>query len=125
MPGLQSIVSLSGQVLDAARGSYVVDVDGRRYLDFYTGVGVSSVGHGNPFVLARMHQQLDRGIVGGFYSEVRSEYLARLHEKLPPGDFVTQFYSTGSEAVEAALRLARAKTGKFEFLSYWGGFHGK
>jgi 4-aminobutyrate aminotransferase-like enzyme len=63
--------------------------------------------------------------VGTFYTEVRSRYFDLLSGQLPPGLDRIQMYSTGSEAVEAAIKLVRAATGRHEILSFWGGFHGK
>src|SRR5256885_10896437 len=72
-----------------------------------------------------MTRQLERVRVGSFTSEHRAA-LVKLIAGLAPGDLNrTQLYSSGAEAVEAAVRLARAATGRHEILGFWGGFHGK
>src|SRR4029077_2023851 len=70
--------------------------------------------------------QVERASVGSFTSEPRVELLDRLAANRPsPAVHRTQLYSSGAEAVESALRLAKCYTGKYEFVSFWGGFHGK
>jgi len=124
-PGTQNVALLSQLVLDRGRGCYLTDVDGRRYLDFMAGICVCSLGHSHPRYLAALGEQLQRVTVGNFTSENRLKFLTRL-ASLAPGELsLTQLYSGGSEAVEAALRLAKSYTKKFEFLAFWGGFHGK
>jgi len=124
-PGTQNVALLSQLVLERGQGCYLTDVDGRRYLDFMAGIGVCSLGHSHPRYLAALSEQLQRVTVGNFTSESRLKFLTRL-ASLAPGELsLTQLYSGGSEAVEAALRLAKSYTKKFEFLAFWGGFHGK
>lgn len=125
MPGAQTITVLSDLIIERAEGSEVWDINGKRYIDFFSGVGVCSIGHNNPHFVDKVSTQLRRNIVGSFFSQVRAEYLQLLANQLPPTLNKIQFYTTGSEAVEAALKLAKAVTGKFEVLSFWGGFHGK
>jgi 4-aminobutyrate aminotransferase-like enzyme len=124
-PGTQNVALLSQLVLDHGRGRYLTDPDGRRYLDFMAGICVCSLGHSHPRYIAALSEQLERVTVGNFTSENRLKFLTRL-ASLAPGELsLTQLYSGGSEAVEAALRLAKSYTKKFEFLAFWGGFHGK
>lgn len=124
-PGVQSIASRSKIVIDRGEGSLVTDVDGNTFIDFSAGVGVASLGHAHPAYREALKKQLDRITVGSFTTEARVE-LTHLLAELAPGDLRrSQFYSGGAEAVEAALRLAKSYTGKYEFLGFWGGFHGK
>jgi 4-aminobutyrate aminotransferase/(S)-3-amino-2-methylpropionate transaminase len=124
-PGTQKVALLSQLVLDRGQGCYLTDVDGRRYLDFMAGIGVCSLGHSHPRYIAALSEQLQRVTVGNFTSENRLKFLRRL-ATLAPGELsLTQLYSGGAEAVEAAMRLAKSYTKKFEFLAFWGGFHGK
>jgi 4-aminobutyrate aminotransferase-like enzyme len=125
LPGFQAMSDLAGIVVDRALNAEVWDVEGRRYIDFFTGVGVAGIGHSHPEYVRRVTEQLRRCIVGTFYTDVRARYFDLLSRQLPPGLGKIQMYSTGSEAVEAALKLARAATGRHEVLSFWGGFHGK
>jgi 4-aminobutyrate aminotransferase-like enzyme len=124
-PGTQSVALYSRLCLDRGQGALLYDVDGNRYIDLLAGVGVASVGYAHPRYVAALAEQLARVHVGSFTTQNRAE-LVRLLAELAPGDLNrTQFYSSGAEAVEAALRLARARTGHFEVLGFWGGFHGK
>ncbi len=124
-PGLQRIAQLSELALAEGRGCTVTDVDGNEYLDFFAGVAVASLGHSHPRFVAALTSQLARLAVGSFTSEVRLR-LMKLLASLAPGDVRrTQLYSGGAEAVEAAVRLAKAYTKKHELVGFWGGFHGK
>ena len=124
-PGTQNVALLSQLVLERGQGCYLTDVDGRGYLDFMAGIGVCSLGHSHPRYIAALTEQLNRIIVGNFTTANRLKFLTRL-ASLAPGELsLTQLYSGGAEAVEAAIRLAKSYTGKFEVLAFWGGFHGK
>jgi 4-aminobutyrate aminotransferase/(S)-3-amino-2-methylpropionate transaminase len=125
-PGLQSYALTSGIAIDHAQGSAVTDVDGNVLLDFIGGIGVNAFGHSHPSIVQAIQQQAQRASVGSFTSEARVELVERLAAHSPaPGLHRLQLYSSGAEAVESALRLAKSYTGKWEFVSFWGGFHGK
>ena len=124
-PGLQSIALFSRIVVKEARGVWVTDADGNRYIDFTAGIGVGSVGHAHPHYVKVLSEQVARANFGSFCSENRKEFLRLLVEMLPEGIDAVQMYSGGAEAVEAAMRLAKSVTRKFEFAGFWGGFHGK
>src|SRR3989454_6346260 len=101
------------------------DVDGNSYVDLLAGVGVASLGYAHPKYVAALQRQIARIHVGSFTSEHRAA-LVKLLAELTPGDLNrSQFYSSGAEAVEAALRLAKSRTGHTEVIGFWGGFHGK
>jgi 4-aminobutyrate aminotransferase / (S)-3-amino-2-methylpropionate transaminase / 5-aminovalerate transaminase len=124
-PGAQSIASLSGLAVARAEGSVIEDVDGNRYLDLAAGICVNALGHAHPRYRQILKDQIDEVMVGSFTTERRSRALAKIAAHTPPGLTRIQLYSSGAEAVEAALRLAKSFTKKYEFLSFWGGFHGK
>lgn len=125
-PGLQGFALMAGIVVEQALGSTVTDVDGNTFIDIIGGIGVNGLGHGHPGYISAIQEQVARFSVGSFTSEARVELLRRLSEHLPaPAVRRTQLYSSGAEAVESALRLAKCHTGKYEFVSFWGGFHGK
>src|SRR5215467_13068701 len=124
-PGLQSIALYSQIVVDHARGCTIVDVDGNEYLDFIAGVAIGSVGHCHPHYVKRLSEQLGRFTLGSFATETRARFINLVSELLPEGITHIQLYSGGSEAVEAAFRLAKSVTKKFEFVGFWGGHHGK
>ena len=125
-PGLQGFALMAGIVVDSASGSAVTDVDGNTLLDIIGGIGVNGLGHSHPKFVAAVRSQVEKASVGSFTSASRIDLLRRL-AKTPPAPAVdrTQLYSSGAEAVESALRLAKCATQKNEFVSCWGGFHGK
>jgi 4-aminobutyrate aminotransferase/(S)-3-amino-2-methylpropionate transaminase len=125
-PGLQGYAVMAGIVVDEAQGSAVTDVDGNTYLDFIGGINVNALGHSHPKWVRAVQDQAAKASVGSFTSRARVELSERLAAKPPaPGVHRLQLYSGGAEAVESALRLAKCSTGKYEFVSFWGGFHGK
>jgi 4-aminobutyrate aminotransferase-like enzyme len=124
-PGLQSIALFSQIVVDRAKGCTITDVDGNEYLDFIAGIAVGSVGHCHPHYVKRLKEQLDRITFGSFTTETRARFLNLVIELLPEDLTHIQLFSGGAEAVEAAFRLAKSVTKKFEFIGFWGGYHGK
>ncbi|MFE1932047.1 aspartate aminotransferase family protein [Stenotrophomonas sp. NPDC087984] len=109
-------------------GAYIDGEDGRRYLDFTAGIGVTSTGHCHPRVVAAAQEQVGT-LIHGQYTTVMHPPLRRLVEKLgevlPTGLDSLFFSNSGSEAVESALRLARQATGRPNVLVCHGGFHGR
>jgi len=124
-PGIQRLATLGGVAMRSGRGVMLEDEDGNAYLDFMAGVCVASLGHSHPRWVAAVTQQASRLAVGSFASEARLGLLKLLASVLPEPLRRVQLYSGGAEAVESALRLAKAHTGRFEVVSFWGGFHGK
>jgi 4-aminobutyrate aminotransferase-like enzyme len=117
---------MAGIVVDQARGSTVTDVDGNTFIDIIGGIGVNGLGHSHPKFVKAIRDQVEKASVGSFTSEARVDLLEKIAEHRPSEDvYRVQLYSGGSEAVESALRLAKCHTGKYEFVSFWGGFHGK
>jgi 4-aminobutyrate aminotransferase/(S)-3-amino-2-methylpropionate transaminase len=124
-PGLQSIALYSQIAVDYARGCKITDVDGNEYLDFIAGIAVGSLGHCHPHYVKRLSEQLERVTFGSFTTETRARFLNLVSGILPEGLTHIQLFSGGAEAVEAAFRLAKSATKKFEFVGFWGGYHGK
>lgn len=124
-PGTQQIGLFSKIAMDHGKGSYYYDADGNKYLDMYAGVGVASIGHAHPKYVKMLSEQVAKVGVGSFVTENRKEFLKKLAAVTPGNLNRTQLYSGGAEAVEAAQRLAKSYTGNFEFVSTYGGFHGK
>ena len=113
-------------VWDHASGCVVTDVDGNTYLDWTSGVLVTSVGHCHPHLVAAVRRASGRLLNNYECASVeRIEAAERLVKALPPHLDRCFFLSTGSEATEAAARLMKRRTGKFEILSFQGGFHGR
>ncbi|MET8946775.1 aminotransferase class III-fold pyridoxal phosphate-dependent enzyme [Streptomyces sp. NPDC004542] len=115
-------------VAERGEGVHLYGADGRRYLDFTAGIGVTSTGHCHPKVVAAAQQQVAT-LIHGQYTTVMHRPLRRLTEKL--GEVLPErldslfFTNSGSEAVEAALRLARQATGRPNIVVCQGGFHGR
>ena len=124
-PGLQGFALMAGIVMDRGQGSWLYDVDGNEYLDFIGGIGVNGLGHSHPKYVKALQDQLEKISVGSFSSRARVELVKKVAEHAPGSIDQIQLYSGGAEAVESAMRLAKSYTGKWEFLSFWGGFHGK
>ena len=125
-PGLQGFALMSGITVEKAQGSTVTDVDGNTFIDIIGGIGVNGLGHSHPKWVKAIQAQVENASVGSFTSVARVELLEKIAENPPaPGVSRMQLYSGGAEAVESALRLAKCHTGKYEFVSFWGGFHGK
>ncbi|ASU81631.1 aspartate aminotransferase family protein [Nocardiopsis gilva YIM 90087] len=114
----------------AARGEgvYIYDEDDRRYLDFTAGIGVTSTGHCHPRVVEAAQRQVGT-LIHGQYTTVMHRPLLDLTERLgtvlPEGIDRLFYVNSGSEAVEAALRLARHATGRQNAIVFQGSFHGR
>jgi len=114
---------------DSAEGVWLHDVDGKTYLDFAGGLGVLNVGHRHPQVLAALRAQLDRYLHTCFHVAMYEPYVAlaeRLNE-ITPGDFPkkTMLVNSGAEAVENAVKIARAATGRKAVITFEHAFHGR
>jgi 4-aminobutyrate aminotransferase len=109
-------------------GHRLYDTAGRGYLDFANGIAVTALGHAHPAVTAAIHAQADRligptGAIG--YSEPVVRLAERLAGTLPDSLDAILFLNSGSEAIEAALKLARRVTGRPGIVAFEGGFHGR
>jgi 4-aminobutyrate aminotransferase/(S)-3-amino-2-methylpropionate transaminase len=125
----RGITTAHPMVADRAKGSELWDVSGRRYIDFAGGIGVMNVGHSHPHVMEAVRAQLDRVTHTSFQVVVYESYL-RLAERLcavapSQGPNKAIFFSTGAEAVENAVKIARAHTGRQAVISFHGAFHGR
>jgi 4-aminobutyrate aminotransferase-like enzyme len=124
-PGLQGFALWAGVAMERGEGSLLTDVDGNVYVDLIGGIGVNALGHCHPRYVAALQAQAAKLTVGSFTSEPRAELVNRVCEMAPAGLDRLQLYSSGAEAVESALRLARCATGRQELVGFWGAFHGK
>lgn len=116
-------------VADRGEGAIIEDADGNRFLDFNAGIAVASTGHCHPEVVAAIQRQAARLIhMSGtdFYYENMVELAEKL-SAIAPGSVERRVYfgNSGTEAMEAALKLARYATGREKFISFFGGFHGR
>ncbi|MBA2418088.1 MAG: aminotransferase class III-fold pyridoxal phosphate-dependent enzyme, partial [Nocardioidaceae bacterium] len=129
MAELSSVLKqATGVVAARGQGVYLFDEDERRYLDFTAGIGVTSTGHCHPRVVEAAQQQVAT-LIHGQYTTVMHRPLLdlvdRLGEVLPPGLDRMFFANSGSEAIEAALRLVRQATARPNVIVFHGGFHGR
>jgi len=111
-----------------AEGAYLYTADGRRYLDFTSGIAVTNVGHGHPRVLDAARQQMEKfshSAVGITLHEPLLQLCQALPQVMPPGMEMFFFGNSGAEAVEGALKLARYVTGRPGIIAFEGGFHGR
>jgi putrescine aminotransferase len=126
MPNLIKFMGY-GAVAHSAQGMWITDTAGEKWLDFLGGLGVFSLGHSHPRVVAAVRDQLDRLplTVPVLFNRVQAELAERLAE-ITPGDLQYSFFcSSGTEAVEGALKLARVCTGRQAIVSAERAFHGK
>jgi 4-aminobutyrate aminotransferase-like enzyme len=124
--GLSSQVKLFPVCFSEGHGITLTDVDGNRYLDFSSGIYVTSLGHCHPKISEAIAHWVKRLMnCHDFTTPVKEALLAKMAEILPKGLNQVQFYSDGTSAVEAGIRAARAISGKHEFLSCFRDFHGK
>jgi 4-aminobutyrate aminotransferase len=114
--------------VDHGEGSWLVTIDGDRYLDYSSGIGVANTGHAHPRVVAAVQAQAAR-LLHGQQNIVYHEPGLRLHERLrhvlPGGPWQAFLSNSGAEAVEAAVKLARVATGRPVVIAFRGGFHGR
>jgi 4-aminobutyrate aminotransferase len=112
----------------AGQGSEVITEDGARYLDFTTGIAVTSTGHCHPDVVRAIQDQAARFIhaqANVYRHPLRDRLADRLAEVTPEGIDTFFFANAGAEAVEAAVKLARQATGRPNLVVFQGGFHGR
>jgi len=130
MKGYSSQVRLFPVVFESGHGVTLTDVDGNVYIDFSSGIYVTGLGHCHPKVSEAVQKAAGQLMnCHDFTTPIKMELLEKLAE-IVPGEGVKklsgmQLYDSGTTAVEAGLRLMRAATGKFEFISFHRDFHGK
>lgn len=116
-------------IVDRAHGSLLSDVDGNTYIDLSGGVGVLNVGHTHDRVKQALHQQVDRFLHTDFTNLPYESYITlaeRLNAHFPGGGpATTMFFNSGAEAVENAVKIARAYTRRAGILSFERAFHGR
>ncbi len=126
VPGVWSrITSID---VERGEGSWLIDREGRRYLDYSSGICVTNTGHAHPRVAAAIAEQAGK-LIHGQQNIVFHEPGLRLYERLgralPSGPWGAFLSNSGAEAVEAAVKLARVATGRPAIVAFRGGFHGR
>jgi len=116
-------------VAKSASGAIVEDVDGNRFLDFSAGIAVCSTGHCHPDVVRAIQKQAAQLIhMSGtdFYYEQMPQLARKLESLIPDGKSWRCFFgNSGTEAIEAAMKLARYATGRWQFIAFQSAFHGR
>jgi 4-aminobutyrate aminotransferase len=115
-------------VMSHGKGAQVWDVDGNRFLDFAAGIAVCSTGHSHPKVVQAIKEAAERflHISSDYWHEGQVRLAERINELSPMKQPVMSFFAqSGTESVEAALKLARYVTGRGRFIGFLGGFHGR
>jgi len=116
-------ISPTPLVFEKAEGPYLFDVDGNKLIDYYLGMGPMILGHNPQALTDAVTEQMKHGILFGGQSRVETE-AARLVREMVPCAERMRFASSGSEADQAALRLARAATGRQVIIKFEGHYHG-
>lgn len=125
----RGLVTAHPLVIDRAQGAELWDVDGKRYLDFVGGIGVLNIGHNHPKVVAAVQAQLQKVSHACFQVVAYRPYLdlaQRLCEMIGGQEaYKAAFFTSGAEAVENAVKIARAHTNRSAVIAFRGGFHGR
>ncbi|CAG8442857.1 9272_t:CDS:2 [Ambispora leptoticha] len=125
----RGILRKSELVVDRARGVWIWTVDGKKYLDFTTGIGVTSTGHNHPKVVKAVQDQvanLIHGQVNIVLHKPMLDLITRLIPMMPSRELDSFFFAnSGAEAVENSIKLARAATKKQNIIVFQGSFHGR
>ena len=111
-----------------ARGLYLTDIDGKRYMDLISGISVSALGHAHPEVVRAVQKQaktyMHLMVYGEYVQHPQVKAAKALADLLPPGLNSVYFTNSGSEAVEAAMKLAKRVTGRTEIIGMENAYHG-
>ena len=114
--------------IKSAKGSYIIDINNKKYLDFVAGVSANTLGHSNPIINNAVKNQLEKYshvMVYGEYIQSPQYKLAKLlADNLPDKLNTTYFVNSGAEAIEGALKLAKRATGRSEIISCKDSYHG-
>ena len=114
--------------VDKAEGIYIYDKSGNRYVDMISGLAVNNIGHRHPEVLEAVKKQLDRYLhvipYGEFVQDPQVDLARKLNELLPSPLDKTYIVNSGTEANEAALKLAKRVTGRTKLIAFKGSYHG-
>ena len=117
-----------GMEIKRAKGSYIIDKNGKKYLDFVAGVSACSLGHRHPAVIRAMKRQMNRYLhvmVYGEYAQSPAVELCKLlADNLPKSLEVTYLTNSGTEAIEGAMKLAKRVTGRKGFIAAKNAYHG-
>jgi len=124
----RGIATASPIFVDRAENAEIWDVEGRRFIDFGSGIAVTNTGHRHPRVMAAVAEQCERFAHVAFQVAGYDSYVTlaeRLNALAPIRDAKSVFFTTGAEATENAVKIARAHTGRQGVITFTGAFHGR
>jgi len=110
-------------VFERGEGAYLIDADGNRIIDYYCGMGATVLGHTPAGVIEAVKRQAEKGILFAGQMPIEAEAAQLICERIPSAERL-RFGSSGSEVAQAAMRLARAATGKRTIVKFEGHYHG-
>jgi len=114
--------------VQSAKGSYIIDKNGKKYLDFIAGVSACSIGHNNPKVITAIENQCKKYlhvmVYGEYIQKPQYKLAKKLAENLPKKLSTSYFTNSGTEAIEGAIKLAKRATGRSEIVSCKNSYHG-
>ncbi len=117
-----------GIEIERAEGIYIYDKQGNAYADLISGIAVSSLGHGHPKILRAIHAQVDRHlhtmVYGEFIQDAQMNFAEELLALLPSNLQSVYPVNSGTEAIEAAMKLTKRATGRHELIAFKGSYHG-
>jgi len=117
-----------GLEIERAEGLYLYDKQGNAYADLISGIAVSSLGHGHPRILSAIHAQVDRHlhtmVYGEFIQDAQMNFAEELLAILPSNLQSVYPVNSGTEAIEAAMKLTKRATGRHELIAFKGSYHG-
>lgn len=136
MSSQDDFINLQGQTspypflieVERAEGIYIYDKNGKSYMDMIAGVAVNNIGHNHPSVIKAIHEQVDKHlhvmVYGEFVQDAQLNFSKKLSSLLPKELNSVYPVNSGTEANEAALKLAKRLTGRTELVSFKGSYHG-
>ena len=111
-----------------AKGSYIYDINDKKYLDFIAGVSATSLGHSNPQIINAVKNQIDRFthvmVYGEYIQEPQYKLAKLLSDNLPDNLTTTYFTNSGTEAIEGAMKLSKRINGRSEIIYFKDSYHG-
>lgn len=114
--------------VEKAEGIYIIDVNGKKYMDMIAGVAVNNLGHGHPKIISAIKNQVDKHlhvmVYGEYIQQAQLDFSLKLTSLLPDSFNSVYTVNSGTEANEAALKLAKRVTGRTELISFRGSYHG-
>jgi acetylornithine/succinyldiaminopimelate/putrescine aminotransferase len=114
--------------INKAEGIYLFDNEGKKYIDFISGISVSNIGHSNPLIIKAIKEQAEKHlhlmVYGEYIQAPQVEYASLLTKNLPENLESVYFVNSGSEANEGAIKLAKRFTGRTEIISFKNAYHG-